>query len=306
MSPERCPACGRVAFVDVGELYYDLREIEIIACCEANREGWLEEMDTWSRAQLVSWVGRKAGFKIRNILTRENPRWLLDYNVEIHDIANDAAKAFIELHHEHNNPPRIVRFCGGIYNGSELIGVVAVGNPNSRHLYAQGCMGIDRVCINRDLPRGLVSNACSLAYGWACREIARRLPAFSRVVTYTLLDEPGTSLVAAGFIRTFKTKGGSWNRKNRPRTDKATTERKWRWERNIGTHLPRPDRKVFALPSGRVLLGRQLSDHQLGAPVRSDDDRRDVRDLSESRPSQGDQQPVVPSRPSMPFVDSAR
>lgn len=266
---ERCPVCGRAAFVDIGELRYDLREIEIIACCEANREGWLLEMADWTRKEWTEWVLRKSGTSVRRVLV-ESDQWMLDFNVEVRDIDWPTAKAFVAEYHHHNKPPNAWRFGGGIYNGPDLIGVVIVGNPNSRLLYKQGCMGIDRVCINRDIPRGLTWNACSMAYGWACREIARRLPGFTRVITYTLLDELGTSLRAAGFDRVFKTKGGSWHRKGRPRTDKATTERKWRWERTIGSNQARPDRKVFALPSGRILFGR---------PVRTDDAVHDVRHL---------------------------
>ena len=227
---ERCPACGRMAFVDIGEIYPKTREIEIVACCEANREGWLEDMRSWTRKMWTEWLTRKTDFRFRQlVITEEN--WLLDYGLTIREIDWDTAKAFVAQHHEHNRPPNAWRFGAGIYNGEEMIASVIVGNPNSRHLYAQGCMGIDRVCTNRDLPGGLVLYACSMGYGWACREIAKRLPGFHRVVTYTLLDEPGTSLIAAGFKRVFKTKGGTWHRKNRPRTDQATTERKWRWER---------------------------------------------------------------------------
>lgn len=229
---ERCPACGRMAFVDIGEIYPKTREIEIVACCEANREGWLEDMRSWTRKMWTEWLTRKTDFRFRQlVITEEN--WLLDYGLTIREIDWGTAKAFVAQHHEHNRPPNAWRFGAGIYNGEEMIASVIVGNPNSRHLYAQGCMGIDRVCTNRDLPGGLVWNACSMGYGWACREIAKRLPGFHRVVTYTLLDEPGTSLIAAGFKRVFKTKGGTWHRKNRPRTDQATTERKWRWERSL-------------------------------------------------------------------------
>jgi hypothetical protein len=239
--PELCPECGRVAFVDIDELMPDTREISIISCCEANREGWLEEMRTWTHKMWAEWLRRKSAYEFRRIAIGED-NWLLDYGLEVREIEWQEAKAYVAEYHQHNKPPNTWRFGAGIYNGPDRIGVVIVGNPNSRHLYKQGCMGIDRVCINRDIPSGLVWNACSMAYGWACREIARRLPGFNRVVTYTLLDEPGTSLIAAGFKRVSKTKGGSWNRTNRPREDKATTEPKWRWERVIT--VPKTGRRI--------------------------------------------------------------
>ena len=33
-----------------------------------------------------------------------------------------------------------------------------------------------------------------------------------RIITYTLLDEPGTSLLAAGWTRCGETDGGEWTR----------------------------------------------------------------------------------------------
>lgn len=48
-------------------------------------------------------------------------------------------------------------------------------------------------------------------------------------LTYTLKSEPGTSLKAAGFKVLYQCKGGSWNRKGRPRIDKHPIGQKTVW-----------------------------------------------------------------------------
>ena len=122
---ERCPACGRTAFVDIGEIYPRTREIEIVACCEANREGWLEDMRSWTRKMWTEWLTRKTGFRFRQlVITEEN--WLLDYGLTIREIDWGTAKAFVAQHHEHNGPPNAWRFGAGIYNGEEMIASVIV------------------------------------------------------------------------------------------------------------------------------------------------------------------------------------
>jgi hypothetical protein len=112
------------------------------------------------------------------------------------------------------------------------VGVVWVGNPVSRVLRARGYLEVNRVCVRSDLePHALVHKACSKLYRWAARETGRR--GWTRICSYTLESEPGTSLVAAGFQRVALTKGGSWNCPSRPRSDKAPTGRKWRWEKQL-------------------------------------------------------------------------
>ena len=65
----------------------------------------------------------------------------------------------------------------------------------------------------------------------AAKEARRRN--FSKIITYTLISEPGTSLVAAGWTREAETRGGSWSRINRPRIDRAPTCAKVRWSRTL-------------------------------------------------------------------------
>ena len=71
-------------------------------------------------------------------------------------------------------------------------------------------------------------NACSMLYraAWrACKALGWR-----RLITYTLAEESGVSLRAAGFKEIGKAGGGSWSVPSRPRVDKHPTQVKIRWE----------------------------------------------------------------------------
>ena len=73
-------------------------------------------------------------------------------------------------------------------------------------------------------------NACSFAYG-ALRRAARAL-GYTRVVTYTMLDEPGSSLRAAGFVDDGPAGGGEASRpsRNRQPVEQSGPKRRWVWK----------------------------------------------------------------------------
>ncbi len=127
--------------------------------------------------------------------------------------------------HRHNRPTLGAIFCVGVAVDS-VRGVAIVGRPVARRLDDGLTVEILRVCTDG------TRNACSMLYG-ACRRIARAM-GYQRVMTYTLPQEGGASLKAAGF--TFDgDAGGSasmWhNRSNRnaePIGDDLVGG-KWRW-----------------------------------------------------------------------------
>lgn len=53
---------------------------------------------------------------------------------------------------------------------------------------------------------------------------------YKRLVTYTLPEEGGASLRAAGWRLIGEAGGGSWSRRDRPRVDTHPTQKKFRWE----------------------------------------------------------------------------
>jgi hypothetical protein len=53
---------------------------------------------------------------------------------------------------------------------------------------------------------------------------------YQKVITYTLEQESGASLFAAGWQKVGATEARSWDRTKRARTDKHPTVAKTRWE----------------------------------------------------------------------------
>jgi hypothetical protein len=133
------------------------------------------------------------------------------------------AKAFVKQHHSHHKPMRGAILCLGAYEGDRLCAVAAIGRPSARMLdLRREVAEITRHCTDR------TEHVASKLYA-QCRRVAQVL-GFDRIATYTLADESGVSLIAAGFRPVRKTRGGSWNRRLRKRTDKHSTAPKMFWE----------------------------------------------------------------------------
>lgn len=101
------------------------------------------------------------------------------------------AKAFVARHHRHNGPPVGGLFAVGVEADGELRGVAIVGRPVARPLDDGWTCEVTRVGTDG------VRNGCSMLYG-ACARAAKAL-GYSRAYTYTLAEESGASLRAAGW-----------------------------------------------------------------------------------------------------------
>lgn len=121
------------------------------------------------------------------------------------------ANAFVSAHHRHHRPVVGHKFSIGISDGKEVIGVVIVGRPVSRHLDNGWTLEVNRCCTNGS------KNGCSALYGAAWR--AAKALGYKRLITYTLPAEGGASLRGAGWALVGETGGGNWNVKSRPRID---------------------------------------------------------------------------------------
>lgn len=138
----------------------------------------------------------------------------------------DAACMFVANHHRHHVPPQGHKFSVAVANDlDEIIGVAICGRPVARHMDNGWAIEITRCCT---LGAIAAPNACSMLYG-AARRAAFAL-GYRRVITYTLPEEGGGSLRGAGYRILGTRGGGTWNRKERPRIDKAPTQRKFLWE----------------------------------------------------------------------------
>jgi hypothetical protein len=102
------------------------------------------------------------------------------------------ASAFIDANHRHNSAPRGMRFAVGLIDDDgELIGVGVAGRPLSRVLDPMSVIEINRTCTTGE------PNANSMIYG-ALRRAAKAL-GYTKVITYSQVNENGSSLRAAGF-----------------------------------------------------------------------------------------------------------
>lgn len=248
---ELCPCCGEVAYLEVTDVSLETRELSLDACCEWNLSGWIDSIQNFNRRERARWMLEATGLVVHDILAgADTLRWTLHYGLELRDIKFTAAEEFIQEHHRDCDPPTGWKYGKALFNGGELIGVVTVGRPGSRHLDAQGCMEITRVCVKDMEPHGLVANACSILYGFACRQAFEK--GCKRVVTYTKKGKSGASLRAAGFVPVAVSRGGEWNRRGRTRRPGRNTVAKIRWERWKGQILPVQTRFQFEM--GESLL----------------------------------------------------
>src|SRR5438874_4846757 len=97
---------------------------------------------------------------------------------------------FVARHHRHNRPTVGGKFAVGAAVDVKLVGVAIAGRPVARRLDDGKTLEILRVCTYG------TPNANSFLYG-RVRRIGQ-LFGYTRIITYTLAEEPGASLRAVG------------------------------------------------------------------------------------------------------------
>lgn len=146
--------------------------------------------------------------------------------LHVRPISLNAARLWIGSCHRHLRRP-VTGWLFGVEildaNGTR-IGVACAARPSARLLQDGVTCEVSRVAV-----RPGKCNACSFAYG-ALRRAAVAL-GYLRVVTYTMHDEPGTSLRAAGFVDYGVAGGGQASRPSRPRkpVEQSGLKRRWEW-----------------------------------------------------------------------------
>lgn len=136
------------------------------------------------------------------------------------------ANAFVDMLHRHHDPVFRDKFRVGAMLDGKLVGVVQIGRPVSRMLDDGKTVEVTRLCSDG------TENVCSFLYGKAAK-IAREM-GFSKIITYILQTEPGTSLRAAGWtLEAEKCGGGSWDKPSRRRATTAPEMPKQRWCKNL-------------------------------------------------------------------------
>jgi N-acetylglutamate synthase-like GNAT family acetyltransferase len=149
------------------------------------------------------------------------------------------ANAHVAKHHRHNKPTQGGLFAVGVAVRGETVGVAIVGRPVARMLDDGETCEVVRLCVSDGVSH---LHVCSNLYG-RCIRIAREM-GYRKVITYTLEEESGASLRAAGFAPVSHVRAAAtWSVPSRPRTQtvrtlfgdeqQRPTGPKTRWERTL-------------------------------------------------------------------------
>ena len=133
------------------------------------------------------------------------------------------AKVRINRIHRRHRAPQGGFFAVGVAWCGEIVGIAVVGRPVNRNLDDGWTVEVTRLAVLENQP-----NACSKLYA-ACWRVAREM-GYRNAVTYTLEEESGVSVKAAGWRCIGKVEGRSWDRTSRPRVDTHPLQAKLRWE----------------------------------------------------------------------------
>lgn len=144
------------------------------------------------------------------------------------------ANEYVEAFHRHHGRCVSHRFSFAAVKAEWVVGVVIVGRPVSRHYDAYQVCEVTRLCSDG------TRNTCSFLYGAAAR-IAREL-GFCRIQTYTLSDESGDSLRAAGWTHAGLRRSQPWTQRadGRTRHNAHPTGDKNLWFRDFGAAREKP------------------------------------------------------------------
>ena len=133
---------------------------------------------------------------------------------------------FVSEHHRHHKPVQGHRFSIGVMNEGILVGACSVGRP-----VARACDPYFVAEVTRLVTDG-TKNACSILYAAAAR--AAKAMGFTRIQTYILETEPGTSLKSSGWHLDGITPGGQWKHTDgKPRRTDQPTAPKQRWIKSL-------------------------------------------------------------------------
>lgn len=136
----------------------------------------------------------------------------LNVNYGVVPLPFRTAKEFVNCHHRHNVAPPGHKFSIGLKAAGDLIGVVIASVPKAKTRDDGYTLEINRCCV---MPG--YRNACSKLMGHAIRAGAEM--GYMKFISYTKVEEPGSSLRAAGFsiIGVTKPTANGWSSPSRPR-----------------------------------------------------------------------------------------
>ncbi len=248
-APPACLFCGEPEHVEVFEVWG--HDFMLTCCCQGMQDQIATEMaddPAWARRFMRHLdIEVLCGHALRRVADDGCCGLVLDWMLETRPIERERARAFIADHHAHCDPPVTWRFHQGIFNGRTLLGVAIVGNPVAPALMGRGIVEVNRLCIRRDTADALRWNAASMLYSWCAREAARL--GWQKIITYTRIEEAGTSLRAAGWIAETRVRGRGWHSARRARSNTNSWIDKIRWSKRLDaarrkTPKPAPPSKI--------------------------------------------------------------
>jgi len=136
-------------------------------------------------------------------------------------ISLEQANEYVTQFHRHHDAVYRDKFRIAAYCDGRMCGVVQVGRPVARLLDDGQTVEVTRLCTDG------TKDACSFLYARAAQ--ASKALGFTKIITYILDIESGTSLKASGWVKECDTKGHTWNHPSRPRATTAPTCDKQRW-----------------------------------------------------------------------------
>jgi hypothetical protein len=134
------------------------------------------------------------------------------------------ANLFVGIEHRDLGPVRGYKFALCAYLGEQLVGVVIVGRTTAKGLHSPVRAEVTRLATDG------TRNCCSFLYQRAKRVV--QAMGYTSLKTYTKTEESGASLRAIGACCEAELEARSWEKssKSRPRSDKSTPARRFRWE----------------------------------------------------------------------------
>lgn len=143
-----------------------------------------------------------------------------------------SANRYVARFHRHHKPVQCAQYAVGICNidGTTIHGVAIISRPVARMLCDNWTVEVNRCCTDG------VANGCSMLLG-ACKRIAREL-GYRKIITYTLPEEGGASLRAAGWVCVGEAGGGNWSVPSRFSACAAPQCVKHKWECVLREHVP--------------------------------------------------------------------
>jgi len=232
-----CFFCGEPELLEIGDIWVD-GAYTLDTCCLGLLECVCAEMrddPVWAR-DLLRRLGTEllTGQRLRRVCDDDGFTTMFDYKLQVRPISFRDAARFVGRHHSHSRPPLTWRFGFGIWNGRLLMGVAIIGNPVARALMGRNLVEVLRLCVRRDTEPMLRDGCCSKLYAAAARRAEHA--GFSKIITYTTIEEGGASVRAAGWVREAEVSGRGWHSARRPRSNAFVA--KVRWSRTLRPKPP--------------------------------------------------------------------